>query len=73
MKRRKFSSMRFRKNDPEHNVLVAVNRWVRSRGGSLMVIGGIETQDYGEAFKFKVAVSCLGRKPIPRKESANVS
>jgi hypothetical protein len=67
-KRRRFSAMRFRKNDPGHNVLVAVNRWVRANGGNLVVIGGIEVQDWAEGLgKFKVAIPCLGKKPVKKE------
>lgn len=66
-KRRKFIAMRWRKNDHTHNVLCAVNRWVRSHGGKLIIIGGIEVLDYGEGMgKFKVAIGCLGKKPTKK-------
>jgi hypothetical protein len=56
--------MRFRKHDPAHNLLTAVAHWVREKGGSTLVIGGIEVQDWDEgAYKFRVAVRCLGTKP----------
>jgi len=62
--------MRWRKADHEHNVLVAISRWVKSKGGNLVVVGGIEVQDFHEgAGKFKVAVRCLGKMP-PRKPDA---
>jgi hypothetical protein len=57
--------MRFRKNDHAHNLLAAVERYIRANGGKVIVIGGIEIQkwpDDGE-FKFKVAVGCSGRQP----------
>jgi hypothetical protein len=58
--------LRYRKNDPDHNLLVAVQRWVHNRGGNLLVIGGVELQDWHEgASKFKVAVRCLGKRPAP--------
>jgi hypothetical protein len=60
-------SLRFRKKDIEHNLLVAVTRWVRARGGNLLVVGGISVQDWHEGMgKFKIAVNCLGA--MPRKE-----
>lgn len=53
------------KRDPESQLYRAIRRYVESKGGSLMVIGGIETQEWpGEGeFKFRVAVRCMGRKP----------
>lgn len=64
MAKRKERILRFRKNAPEHNLLAAVQHFVRANGGSIVVIGGIETQDWGEGLgKFRIAVKCLGRKP----------
>ena len=53
------------KRDPESQLYRAVRRYVESKGGSLMVIGGVETQEWPEdgKFKFRVAVRCMGRKP----------
>lgn len=48
---------------------VAVQKYVENRGGKLMVIGGVEVQNWDEgAFKFRVAVRCLGRIPAPSNE-----
>lgn len=57
-------TMRFRKNAPEHNLLAAVQHWVKANGGNLLVVGGIEVE-FGlhELPKFKVAVRCLGKPP----------
>lgn len=65
------STMRFRKHDHSHNLLAAVERYVESKGGKLVVVGGIEIQDFHEgASKFKVAVRCLGRRPVFAKAEA---
>lgn len=67
---RKLRFNRFRKNDPTHNVLVAVSRWIKANGGDVMVIGGIEIQDWQEgAWKFRVGVKCLGLAPVKAKET----
>lgn len=56
--------MRFRKSDPEHNLLAAVQHWVMARGGSVVVIGGIEVQDWRDGVgKYRIAVRCLGQAP----------
>jgi hypothetical protein len=62
--------MRYRKNDPAHNLLVAASRFIRAKGGSLLIIGPIEVQEWPEdrAGMFRLAVKCLGRKP--NKEAA---
>lgn len=44
----------------------AVIRYVESKGGKLLVIGGVQVQEWPEdaAYKFRLAVGCLGRKPV---------
>lgn len=56
------------KRDPESQLYRAVRRYVESKGGALVVIGGIETQEWPEdgRLKFRVAVRCMGRKPTAR-------
>ena len=58
--------MRFRKNDPAHNLLAATQHWVKANGGVLVVIGGIRILHEGK-HKFKVCVGCLGRMPEKSK------
>jgi len=67
----KRTTLRFRKHDPVHNVLAAVQRWVNYRGGDIVVIGGVSVITFpGEPEgAFWVAVKCLGRKP--KKEAKN--
>jgi hypothetical protein len=52
---------------PDLQLYRAVRRYVESLGGSIVVIGGIEVQEWpGEPMgKYRVAVSVLGRKPPP--------
>ncbi len=65
----KFRMMRFRKNDPGHNLLAAVQHYVHSYGGTVVVEGGIEVQDWGDGLgKYRVAVRCLGRAPRPPQD-----
>ena len=49
----------------EANLYEAVARYVEHGKGKLLIIGGIEVQEWpGEPLgKFRVAISCLGRKP----------
>lgn len=58
------------KRDPESQLYRAVRRFVLARGGSLVVIGGINTIELPDdrAMIFHVAVKCMGRKPIPLKD-----
>jgi hypothetical protein len=50
---------------PTMQLYRAIRRYVESGGGNVVVIGGIEVQEWpGEgAFKFRVAVKLLGKKP----------
>jgi len=71
-KRPRLQRLRFRKNDPVHNLLAAVQHWTLARGGMTIVLGGIEVQRWpGDPDgKFKVAIGCLGRPPVPKSEGA---
>lgn len=62
-RKHKFTTMRFRRNDPEHNLLAATTHWILAHGGRAVVIGGIQVQDWGQAFSFKIEICCTGRKP----------
>ena len=44
----------------------AVRRYVLEKGGNVVVIGGIQMQEWPHdpAFTFRVAVSVTGRKPV---------
>lgn len=61
------------RRDPESQLYRAVRRYVESKGGSLLVIGGIETQQWPDdrALMFRVAVRCMGRKPSPVSASGD--
>lgn len=62
--------LRFRKGDPSHNLLAAVQHWVRANGGSLVVIGGVEIQDWHESPNhYRIAVKCLGRRPVRKADA----
>lgn len=64
-KRPKWRVMRFRKNDPAHNLQAAATHWIKAHGGNAIVIGGIEVQQWpgdGE-FNYRVAVRVTGKKP----------
>lgn len=57
--------LRYRKNDPAHNFIVAANRFVTARGGKIIVAGPIQLiRMPGDGpGKFKIAVSCIGKYP----------
>jgi hypothetical protein len=52
-------------HDPVSQLYRAIIRYVKFRGGDIMVIGGIEIQEWPDEFKynFRVAVRCTGKKP----------
>lgn len=53
--------------DPTSQLYRAVRRYVESKGGSILVIGGVQVEQWpgdGE-FKFVVGIRCMGRKPKP--------
>lgn len=42
----------------------AVCRFAHSHGGKILVIGGVEVQDWKEGkYNFRIAINCLGRRP----------
>lgn len=68
MAKRKWSWMKYRKDDPAHNVMVAVQRWIHANKGTALVMSGVEVQDWGDGEgKYRVAVQILGVKPVKRK------
>ena len=66
MKRRTVSKPKVSKEIDD--LYAAVNAYVKSIGGSIIVIGGIEIQEWplDSEFKFRVAVHCLGLNPTVR-------
>lgn len=55
--------------DPVSQLYRAVDRYVKSKGGSLVVIGGIQVQQWpgDPAHSFVVAVKCMGRQQNSRR------
>lgn len=51
--------------DPVSQLYRAVLRYVEANNGSILVIGGIQIQEWPDAgkFNFSVAVKCTGHKP----------
>lgn len=64
--------LRFRKNDPGHNLLAAVQHFIIANGGSAALIGGVEIQHWPGDFagKYKIAVGALGIAPSPKKDQS---
>jgi hypothetical protein len=70
MKKKQSVNVKSRKiigRDPTSQLYRAVIRFVESRSGSIVVIGGITTIELpgDREFIFHVAVKCCGRKPKP--------
>lgn len=62
--------MRFRKGDVAHNLLAATQHYVKAKGGTAVVLGGIYIfREPGDLpARYKIAVGCLGRPPIKPEE-----
>lgn len=58
------------KRDPATSLLRAVRRFVMWKGGTVLVIGGIQVQEWpGEGkFKYRIAVQCMGKRPAKELE-----
>jgi hypothetical protein len=69
-KGRKWTRLRYRKNDLGHNVLVSVQRWIHANGGSAVVLGGIGLLDMVGEFRYGVVVSATGKRP--ERKATNV-
>lgn len=53
-----------RKERAADRLLKAVAHWVEANGGKVLIVGGVEVQDFHEGkYKFRVAVRCAGRWP----------
>jgi hypothetical protein len=63
--KRNWRVMRFRKGDPAHNLLAATTHWIKANGGTAVVIGGIEVQQWPQdgAYVYRVAIRATGRPP----------
>jgi hypothetical protein len=61
--------LRFRKDDPEHNLLAATQHWILAHSGSVVVIGGIEVQTWpgDNPHNFRIGIRCTGT--VPTKDS----
>jgi hypothetical protein len=58
----KMKHLRFRKNDPAHNLLAATQHWLRAHGCDPIVLGGIGVIRR-DKYKFYVAVNVTGTPP----------
>jgi len=57
--------LRFRKNDPEHNLYAAVQHYIKARGGKAVVIGGVQVVKMPDdhTFNFTLGVRITGTPP----------
>lgn len=65
---------RSKRLDDMDRLYKAVQNFVESRGGKLVVIGGVEVQKWptDNEFVFRIAVKCMGKQP-PIQEVADVT
>lgn len=66
-RKRKWSWLRYRKNDLAHNVQVAVQRWIHANGGTAVVLGGIGVMDEG-GHRYQVCIGALGILPKKKEK-----
>lgn len=72
-KRKKWTWLRYRKNDLPHNVQVAVQRWVHGSGGTVTVMGGVSIIEMPGARpgQYYIAVACIGQRPLKYPQAQN--
>ncbi len=65
--------LRYRKNDPGHNMLVSTQRWIHANGGTALLLGGIDIVQLPEdnPLKYRVAVVAIGKKPSKKDKACN--
>lgn len=62
-KKPKYTTLRFRKDDPGHNLLAAAQRWLRHNGGEAVLLGGIGLMETHLSNRFYITVAAVGRPP----------
>lgn len=66
-KRKAYTVLRFRKNDPAHNLAAAAQQWAISQGCPPVLIGGIAVM-YEGTNRYRICVVAIGdvpKKPEP--------
>jgi len=53
--------------DPVSQLYRAVIRYVESHGGNIVVIEGVQLQEWGGPYRFSIAVKCAGKRPMLRE------
>lgn len=64
-KKRKHKDVLAGKRDPVSQLYRAVKRYVEANKGHIIVIGGIQLQEWEDAYRghFSIAIKCLGKRP----------
>lgn len=58
-----------KKKDVTDKLYDAVVKYIESKGGRVIVIGGVEIQQFPENdFNYKLAIRCTGKKPLPSRD-----
>lgn len=60
--------LRFRKNDPAHNLQAAAQAWLIANGGDAVVIGRIGIIRDADDFRFFICVGVTGARPTKNME-----
>ncbi len=62
--------LRFRRNDPTHNLIAATQHWIKANGGTAIVLGSIGIMREGE-FNYSVCMRATGRAPTKEAKDGN--
>ena len=64
-------NLRYRKNDPDHNLDVAVQRYIKAHGGKAIVIGGVQVIKMPDdrPLMFTLGIRITGTPPKPVTEA----
>lgn len=60
--------LRFRKNDPAHNLQAAAQAWLIAHGGDAVMIGRIGIMRDGDDHRFFICVGVTGTRPTKNME-----
>lgn len=65
MKKKTTRITRLKRGDVTDRLYAAVIEYVENKGGNIVVIGGIQTQEWplGAEGDFTIGIKCFGRKP----------
>ncbi len=69
-RKRRWVVLRYRKRDLAHNVQVAAQRFIHARGGTAILLTGVQviSMPGDPDHKYHLAVGVVGRRPVPAQK-----